>query len=126
MTKEYLNWIKKGDEDSASLEALLKHREGSPSTGCFLAQQAIEKFLKALHVSVGLEPEKMHDLAGLAGSLIKTYPEIESFYKKLTVFNRYYIESRYPGDYPELTWKDCQQALNVVNEIKGYIESAVR
>lgn len=126
MTKEYLSWIKKGDEDLASLEALFKHQEGSPSTGCFLAQQAVEKFLKALHVSIGLEPEKTHDLAGLAGSLIKTYPEMESFYKKLTVFNRYYIESRYPGDYPELTWEDCRQALDVANEIKEYIELAVK
>lgn len=126
MTKEYLSWIKKGYEDLASLEALLRHKEGSSSTGCFLAQQAIEKFLKALHISIGLEPEKTHDLARLASSLIQTHPEIEGFYKKLTVFNRYYIESRYPGDYPELTWEDCQQALNVANEIKEYIESAVR
>jgi len=126
MTGECLSWIKKGNEDLLSLEALLKHQEGSPSTGCFLAQQAIEKFLKALHVSIGLEPEKTHDLAGLANSLIKTYPEIESFNKKLTVFNRYYIESRYPGDYPELTWEDCRQALDVANDLKEFIELTVK
>lgn len=126
MTKEYLSWIKKGCEDLASLEALVKHQEGSSSTGCFLAQQAVEKFLKALHISIGLEPEKTHDLASLAGSLTKAYPAIEGFYKKLTLFNRYYIESRYPGDYPELTWEDCQQALNIANEIKEYMKSAVK
>ena len=54
MSTEYISWVKKGDEDLSSLEALLRRREGSPSTGCFLAQQAIEKFLKGLCVSIGL------------------------------------------------------------------------
>lgn len=123
MKTEYLGWVKKGNEDLISLEALVKHQEGSPSTGCFLAQQAIEKFLKALYVSLGLEPEKTHDLAKLADFLLKSYPEIESFYKKLTIFNRYYIESRYPGDYPELTWKDCEKALEVVREVGEFVQT---
>ena len=122
MSNEYLSWIKKGDEDLNSLEALLKRREGSPSTGCFLAQQSIEKFLKALHVFIGLEPEKTHDLAKLADLLIKSYPEIKSFYEKLTIFNRYYIESRYPGDYPELTWADARKAFEIAGEIREFVQ----
>lgn len=125
MNIEYLSWIKKGDEDLSSLEALLKHREGSPSTGCFLAQQVIEKFLKGLCVSIGLELEKTHDLAKLADSLAKSYHEIEVFYKKLAIFNRYYIESRYPGDYPEFTWEECERAFEISNKIKEFVKNKI-
>ena len=107
------------------LKHFLKHREGSSSTGCFLAQQSIEKFLKGLCASRGLEPEKTHDLTKLADSLAKFYPGIKIFYDELTIFNRYYIESRYPGDYPELTWEDCQKSFEIANKIKDFVESAI-
>jgi len=58
----YREWIKKAEEDLISLESLLKHKDGSPATGCFLAQQTAEKLLKALIVYKELELEKIHDL----------------------------------------------------------------
>ena len=102
--KVFLEWVEKADEDLLSLASLLKHKEGSPSTGCFLAQQAIEKLLKALIVRQGDELEKVHDLVVLSNKIKIFVPEIERFFKEITVLTRYYIETRYPGDYPDFSW----------------------
>lgn len=114
-------WLGKADQDFRSLEALLKHREGSPSTGCFLAQQAIEKLLKAVLVFHDLELEKVHDLVTLANKVKRYEPEVSKFSKDLLNLTRYYIQTRYPGDYPELTWDDCQKAYDIAKDLKEFV-----
>ena len=119
--KIFLEWIEKADEDLLSLKALLKHKEGSPATGCFLAQQAIEKLFKALIVRHGDELERIHDLVVLFNRIKLFEPEIRQFFEDITVLTRYYIETRYPGDYPEFSWGECQKALEVAKRIKEFI-----
>lgn len=121
MEIRYLEWIKKGDEDLASLRALLKHKEGSPSTACFLSQQATEKFLKALLIFKGQELEKVHDLVKILNSINNINPELKNLTEKIAILNRYYVETRYPGDFPEFTWAECEDALKTVEEIKSFI-----
>lgn len=119
----WLEWIEKADEDLLSLGSLLKHQEGSPSTGCFLAQQAVEKLLKAILVFYKAEFEKIHDLIALLNRVKSYEPEIEKFIENITIITRYYIETRYPGDYPEFTWEECQKAFEVANEIRKFVQA---
>ncbi|OGN27968.1 MAG: hypothetical protein A2941_02980 [Candidatus Yanofskybacteria bacterium RIFCSPLOWO2_01_FULL_49_17] len=120
-----LEWVAKADEDLRSLESLLKHKEGSPSTGCFLAQQAVEKLFKSLLVLHGAELEKVHDLIVLLNKIKIYQPEIERFLDKILVLTRYYIETRYPGDYPEFTWEECKRAFNTAAEIVEFVKESV-
>lgn len=121
--KIFLEWIGKASEDLLSLESLIKHKDGSPSTGCFLAQQAIEKLFKALIIKYGGELEKIHDLITLLQRVIKFEPETERFSKEIAVITHYYIETRYPGDYPEFTWQECQKAFEIAKEVKDFVKS---
>lgn len=121
--KIFLEWIGKANEDLISLESLIKHKEGSPSTGCFLAQQAIEKLFKALLIKHGGELEKIHDLVTLLQRVRKFEPEIEQFSKEIAVVTHYYIETRYPGDYPEFSWEECERAFEIANKIKEFVKN---
>lgn len=121
--KIFFEWVEKADEDLLSLESLIKHKDGSPSTGCFLAQQAIEKLLKALIIKHGDELEKIHDLVTLSNKVNKFEPKIELFFKEIAVVTHYYIETRYPGDYPEFTWEECQKAFEIAKEVKDFVKS---
>lgn len=122
-----LEWIGKGDEDLLSLKALLTHMEGSPATGCFLAQQAVEKYLKALLIFSELEAEKTHDLPKIAIKLENPFPEIkQQFEKELSDLTRYYIETRYPGDYPEFSWEECQRAYEIASKIKEFVQHVLK
>lgn len=123
--ENYAEWIKKVEEDLISLESLLKHRDGAPATGCFLAQQATEKFLKALAVYKGLELEKIHDLIKIANTLESVLPEIKQFMERLANITRYYIETRYPGNYPEFTWEECYSAYKVADEVRIFVSAKI-
>ncbi len=119
--KNYQEWIKKAEEDLISLESLLKHKDGAPSTACFLAQQAAEKFLKALLVYNNQELEKIHDLIKLSNELGSSFPDIKEIQNDLATISRYYIETRYPGDYPEFTWEECLLALGITQKIRSFV-----
>ncbi len=118
-----LEWVGKADEDLLSLEALLKHQEGSPSTACFLAQQAIEKLLKSILVFHNAELEKIHDLVVLTNKVKAYEPEIYKFIDQLKTITGYYIETRYPADRPEFTWEQSKESFEVANKIREFAQS---
>lgn len=121
--ENYLSWFKKADEDALSAEAVLK--EGAPSTGCFLAQQTAEKYLKGLLVFHKVGFPKVHDLLELETLIKDVEPGIKEYEKELDLLNRFYTETRYPGDYPEFTLKECRNAFEAALRIKTFVLSAI-
>ncbi len=113
-------WVKKAEEDLLSGRAVLK--DGAPSTGCFLAQQAAEKLLKAVLVAQNVEFPKTHDLLQLLSLLDPRVPESAILKEDLVLLNRYNIEPRYPGDYPELTREECQRAYDAALRVQKFAE----
>jgi len=124
--KDYQEWIRKANDDFISLQSLARHRDATPSTGCFLAQQIVEKVLKALIAFHNLEIEKTHDLIKLSNTLEPAEPEITKFIEELATLNRYYVETRYPGEFPEFSWHECQQALEFTEKIRSFVLDKVK
>ncbi|MBU3965706.1 HEPN domain-containing protein [Patescibacteria group bacterium] len=118
--KNYEKWLKKAREDELSIKAILKEG-GAPSTACFLSQQMAEKYLKGLLVFYNKKFHKIHDLIELETLLSDLAPDIQNFHRELTILNRYYIETRYPGDYPEFTWSEAQKVFKSAEKIKKFV-----
>lgn len=116
-------WIGKADEDDLSVQAVLK--EGAPSTACFLAQQMAEKYLKALLVYHDEEFAKVHDLLELETRLLKIEPKIRELHTDLEALNRYYIETRYPGDYPEFNLEEAKKAYEAALRVREFVVKRV-
>ena len=104
----YWEWFEKAKEDELSAKVILKER-GAPSTVCFLSQQMAEKYLKGLIVFHQRSFPKIHDLLELETLLLKIFPGIREIHEDLKFLNRYYIETRYPGDYPEFSWQEAKK-----------------
>lgn len=117
----YKDWLQKAAEDELSLKAVLA--EGAPSTACFLAQQMVEKLLKALLVYSGNEFSKIHDLVKLGESLQSAYPDVIQLKQDLQKLSQFYIETRYPADYPEFTKTEAREAYDMAQKIKSFIIS---
>ena len=121
MEENYISWFHKADEDDLSAKALLDGKNGSPSTVCFLSQQVAEKYLKGLLVFYDREFLKTHDLIELEELLLLVSPQVKEFEKELDFLNRFYLETRYPGDYPEFTWEEAQKAYQGAARIKVFV-----
>lgn len=114
-------WLEKAQNDELNANSILTHKDGTPDAVCFLSQQMAEKLLKSLLVFYQIRFPKVHDLTVLVNLLSLKESEITQFNKDLKILNRYYIETRYPGDYPEFSWNDAQEALTVAEKVKSFV-----
>lgn len=117
-------WLKKVTEDELSARVVLK--EGAPATACFLAQQMAEKLLKAVLVKHQQELPKIHDLVALASFARTALPEVERLKEDLKTLNRYYVESRYPGDFPEFSREECTAAFEAALRVQELVRHHLR
>lgn len=114
-------WFRKAEDDLLSVRAILK--EGAPSTACFLSQQVAEKYLKGLLVFLNAPFPKVHDLLQLETLLASLSHDIRSIHNDLLLLNRYYIETRYPGDYPAFTIEEARAAFDAALRVRDFVLS---
>ena len=109
------SWLRyaEGDLDSASK---LSAGAGAPRHVCWLSQQATEKALKAAFVLEGKNFPYIHDLDRLRDSLPMGWT-VKETHPDLARLTECVIESRYPGDWPELTDADASYALSVARSV---------
>ena len=78
--------------------------------------------MKALFVFHQKPFLKVHDLLDLETRLLETQPDIKTLHQGLVSLNRYYIETRYPGDYPDFSWQDADEAFESALKVKMFVE----
>ena len=93
MKPAVFRWLEFAEIDLKAAKTLLGEGSLSPVV-CFHAQQSVEKCLKALIESRGLNPPKSHDLLMLHGQVEDVIKLDEDTLAKL---NQVYIDSRYPA-----------------------------
>ena len=84
-----------------------------------------ELLLKGLLLFHDIQLKKIHDLLELKTLVLSAEPGIEKLQDDLVMLNRYYIEDRYPGDYPEIVWFEAEQALAAAIRIKEFVLSKI-
>ncbi|MDP3996024.1 MAG: HEPN domain-containing protein [bacterium] len=123
--KAHEEWIKKVADDELNAQSILTHRDGAPSGVCFLSQQIAEKYLKALLVFHQKPFLKVHDLLELETRLLEIEPDVKTLHQELVSLNRYYIETRYPGDYPDFSWQDADEAFKAASDIANFVKQRI-
>jgi len=113
------------EEIYKKIEDVAQQNGGAFSTACFLSQQMAEKYLKGLLVFFDRPFPKIHDLLDLETALLPDLPKIQDLHPYLKELNRYYTETRYPGDYPEFTLRAAQDAHQAAIRIKDFILGVV-
>ena len=117
-------WVKYANEDEVVFHLLFNSKLDLTFTYPFHAQQAAEKWLKALLVLQGIEPPKTHDLGKITQLLEEYYPEmIDSIWDfHAGVLNRCAVEDRYPGwDELEDNIPDDDLILNALQAVKAFV-----
>lgn len=102
-------WLAKADQDFSLLCYLLDEETPYYSAVGFHAQQAAEKYLKALMTWRQIEFPKTHDLSRLLLLLADDAPLAENL-APIEILSPYGVDARYPDDVPELSREEAHAA----------------
>lgn len=123
--QEAARWLSQAENDIAFAEIGL--REGFYAQACFLAQQAAEKALKAVHYAEGARFVLGHSVMRLIQELKEQYPDFLQDMDVARELDQYYIPTRYPNGLPEGApheFYSSTQATAALAGAKSIIEKA--
>lgn len=116
MTAEAQRWQRYAHEDLRVARDMVGGNLGTPRHACLLAQQAAEKVVKAVLIRFQIEFPRTHDLDRLR-SLLPSSASAPLEELDLAELSEWAVESRYPGDWPEIGPKDAQRAVEIATAV---------
>lgn len=118
-------WINKGDGDrfTAKRESEVIDAPNWDAV-CFHAQQAVEKYLKALMQQEKIPISRTHDLTQLLRSLLPSYSDLEVLITDLEWLTAFSVEIRYPGE--SAIKEDAEQAIVIMEKAITSISPKIR
>ena len=96
---EARRWLAQAEDDLAFARWVLEEGRFFDK-GCFVAQQAAEKALKALHYQDGARAVLGHSVSDLLQRLLGSRPELVGLSDDARQLDRFYIPTRYPNGLP--------------------------
>lgn len=69
---------------------------------------------------------KIHDLVELETLLREYNNDITDLHDDFRLLNRFYVKTRYPGNYPEFSWQDAEEALAAAERIKKFVLEKIK
>lgn len=109
-------WMNYAETDLRAAHVLLEGREFFPRQVCFLAQQCGEKAIKAILIYEEVNFPKHHDLDRLR-DLVPEGWEVKEKFPDLAELTIWAVESRYPGDTPDVTEGEAQETLHLAESV---------
>jgi HEPN domain-containing protein len=91
---------------------------------CFQLQQSAEKALKGLLIYYGVEPEFTHNISKLITNL-EEHAEIPKNVRKSINLTNYAIQTRYPGEYTDITKEEYEESLEIAKDCLAWVESKI-
>jgi len=117
------DWMRRARSDLA-LACGRKRRGVLSEDLCFHAQQAVEKSIKAVLISKGIEFPRTHNLRVLIEALPETIfrdPILDSS----AALTDYAVSTRYPGDVEAVTKQELKTARHIASEVVIWAESTL-
>jgi len=118
-------WVAKAEQDIKASEALLEAEPPFLYPSCFHAQQAAEKYLKALLTWHQIEFPKTHAIEQLLDLAKQADAETAASLKDAAVLSPYGVDIRYPGEQPEPNLEETQQAVELARKVRNSVMNAL-
>lgn len=119
-------WAHKADQDIRAAESLLAEDPPLLYPSTFHAQQAAEKYLKALLTWRQVEFPKTHAIGELLDLLARVEAPLAEDLAGSTALTPYGVEARYPGDVPEPGIDEATAALALAKTVRDAVIRALR
>lgn len=117
-------WVEKAEGDVRTSEREVRATEGPNwDAVCFHAQQAGEKYLKAVLQHQGIPFSRTHDLAALLQLLPGGQSEWDSLRDGVEWLSAFAVEVRYPGE--SATEEAAQKAVEIMRQLRVRLRQAL-
>lgn len=113
-------WLRKAASDGVALDAALA--AGAFDAACFHAQQAVEKYLKAVLIFMEVEFPFTHNLVRLVELVAGHDPSFRSLLPTVEPLTPYAVEARYDLDFWP-TSETAQDARSAVATVRTFVLS---
>lgn len=114
-------WLEKAGQDMETSEFLLASEQSFTYPICFHAQQAAEKYLKALLTWRQIEFPKTHAIEILLELLERVDVDIFASLQDAAALTPYGVEIRYPGDQPNPDMEDAGRAVKLAWMVRDVV-----
>jgi HEPN domain-containing protein len=114
-------WLLKAEEDFNAAKSLIAYGAPFISTVCFHSQQAAEKYLKAFLTYHQVEFPKTHDIDELLDMIAPIDSKLSESLRDVIMLTNYGVDVRYPGDFPNVTSGDAQQAIQMAEKVRRLV-----
>ncbi len=122
VTRDFVReWLRKADEDFHVARELMERDRISYNPVGFHAQQAAEKFLKALLTRHRIAPPRTHNIEELLALAERATPGIQAELQGTETLSPYGVEIRYPGERPDLDREQGAESVRLADRIRAAV-----
>jgi len=114
-------WLRKAQQDIAAAESLLSQKPPLLYPSCFHSQQAAEKYMKAYLTRRQKEFPKTHSIREIINFVKTVDEELAAELLPATVLTPYGVEVRYPGDIPEPSQRETEDAVSLAKKVRDAV-----
>lgn len=119
-------WLKKASDDKLHIKSLLRHRDAPANSVCFVSHQMAEKYFKAFLVFKKKWYPRIHPTDALWKNCYKLDRSFSAIKEDAIFLTDFYVTTRYPGDYPEFSWEDAEEAFEAATKIKDFVLEKIK
>ena len=112
-----LQWFAKAEKDFDLARHLVSEGCRYREAIAFHSQQAAEKLLKGFLALHQADFPKTHNPGELLDRVARIHAGLADSLRDITALNPYGVEYRYPGDFPDLTHDDAEEAFRLADKV---------
>lgn len=114
-------WVVKTDNDLINASHVARFAKDCPTdTVCFHAQQCVEKYIKALLVSLGMPFSRTHNIRDLLAMVPgELRPVVDA--RDQDRLTEYATVTRYPGGYEPIPLAEARRSVRLARDIRRAI-----
>lgn len=116
-------WLRHAEEDFQVAQELMERGRVSYNPVGFHAQQAAEKFIKALLTRHGVAFPKTHSIRILLELAVPTLPDLYDRLISAHILTPYGVDIRYPGESPTLGRDEGAEAVRLAASVRTEVLS---
>ncbi|MCD4783990.1 MAG: HEPN domain-containing protein [Candidatus Eremiobacteraeota bacterium] len=115
------SWVDKAGKDLLTAEHELSFSDAVTESICFHCQQAVEKYLKAYLIFLGIPFTKTHEIGELITRCETKDKLIFSLKIEADKLTDYAVEIRYPDAWSEPKLDEAKEAFKIGTKIRDYV-----